>query len=109
MALRNGFLLNGVAFDFGLGVPYSLLAGLLPGATVKARDWAALRISVGGMVANRAVGIEDRLAGFVGSGVCASLATGHRLFPRGGFPCALTRQGNHQGRQKRTEQSVAAK
>ena len=31
MALRNGFLLNGVAFGIGLGLIYPLLAGMLPG------------------------------------------------------------------------------
>ncbi len=31
MALRNGFLLNGVAFGLGLGVLYPLVARMLPG------------------------------------------------------------------------------
>ena len=30
-ALRNGFLLNGIAFGLGLGLLYPLIAGLIPG------------------------------------------------------------------------------
>lgn len=31
MAMRNGFLLNGLAFGIGLGVLYPLIAGMMPG------------------------------------------------------------------------------